>query len=203
MIQHKAVIENGSCFSYKSKSPGVLSASFLGRLYHFRALLPLEEWSDDLLWQLLWNNVLGFPPHFFFYIFNCLFCLKYLCNLFFCVCVTSNVTRICAFLILYYMKKTHGLLLSNVSLLDTVQWTRNMCSCLYICSSSWASRNKKSNHCVCRKHLPRGNFIPVWKDSLLLFRLLHCSVACSKGKISQVSLSWSNSVTREDRLHLK
>lgn len=139
----------------------------------------------------------------FFYIFNCLFCLKYLCNLFFCVCVTSNVTRICAFLILYYMKKTHGLLLSNVSLLDTVQWTRNMCSCLYICSSSWASRNKKSNHCVCRKHLPRGNFIPVWKDSLLLFRLLHCSVACSKGKISQVSLSWSNSVTREDRLHLK
>ncbi|KAM7106126.1 UDP-N-acetylglucosamine transferase subunit ALG14 isoform 2-T2 [Ciconia maguari] len=86
--------------------------------------------------------------------------------------ISSVVTTL--YSILYSLPLTYKL---KPDLVGIVQWTRNMCSCLYICSSSWASRNKESNHCVCREHLPRGNFIPVWKDSVLLFRLLHRSVA--------------------------
>lgn len=149
-------------------------------------------------WQLLWNNVFCLPLLFFHFHLPFLGFLKYISKyIFLCKC---NI-KMDIHLILYCMKKPYYLLLQCVlSLLDIVQWTRNMCSCLFICFSSWPSTNKENNHCVCREHLPCGNFIPVWKDSLLLFRLFHCSVAWSKEKISQVNISWSNSITTEDEL---
>ncbi|XP_066048508.1 UDP-N-acetylglucosamine transferase subunit ALG14 isoform X2 [Chamaea fasciata] len=86
--------------------------------------------------------------------------------------ISSVVTTL--YSILYSLPLTYK---RKPDLVDIVQWTGNMCSCLFICFSSWPSTNKENNHCVCREHLPCGNFIPVWKDSLLLFRLFHSSVA--------------------------
>ncbi|KAM3668320.1 UDP-N-acetylglucosamine transferase subunit ALG14 homolog isoform X2 [Ammospiza nelsoni] len=86
--------------------------------------------------------------------------------------VSSVLTTL--YSILYSLPLTYK---RKPDLVDIVQWTRNMCSCLFICFSSWPSTNKENNYCVCREHLPCGNFILVWKDSLLLFRLFHCSVA--------------------------
>lgn len=78
-----------------------------------------------------------------------------------------------------------------------------MCSYLHVRPAPRDSRDKESDHCLRGKHLPRGNLIPVGKDSASPLRLPRCAVANSEGEVSQVCVPWANRLTKGQVLGLQ
>lgn len=70
-----------------------------------------------------------------------------------------------------------------------------MCSYLHIRSAPWDSGAEESDHCLCGKHLPSGNPVPVRAHPTSPLGLLHRAMANSKREVSQNCVPWANRLT--------
>lgn len=108
-----------------------------------------------------------------------------------CVCVPSSV-RLCVSL--FGNVLTH-LPVCPCVIPGAVQWPGNLRSLVRRGASAWNSRNEESPDCLRRKYLPSAKSVTDREDSLPVIGLFLRAVVRSAGQISQIHLSWKNSLT--------
>lgn len=78
--------------------------------------------------------------------------------------------------------------------LDHVQWSRDMYSCVRLCTTTGHLGDQEGHHSLCGKSLSSGIPLLIWETFILLCRLFHCPVAAFKGQIPQIYISRKNSL---------